>query len=32
MLSPGKVVTIAVYSKDPVMVMSGTIGLQEIVF
>jgi hypothetical protein len=32
MLSPGKVVTIAVYSKEPVMVLSGTIGQQEIVF
>jgi hypothetical protein len=32
MLSPGKVITIVVYSKDPVTVISGSIGQQEITF
>jgi hypothetical protein len=32
MLSPGKIVTIAVYSKEPIMVISGSIGAQIIVF
>jgi Domain of unknown function (DUF4062) len=32
MLSPGKVITIVVYSKNPVTVISGSIGRQEITF
>jgi hypothetical protein len=32
MLSPGKIVTIAVYSKKPITVVSGTIGEQQIIF
>ena len=32
MLSPGKIVTIVVYSKAPIMVISGSIGSQKIVF
>jgi hypothetical protein len=32
MLSPGQVVTIAVYSKEPVSVVSGQIGPQAIIF
>jgi hypothetical protein len=32
MLSPGKIVTIAVYSKQPVKVLSGSIGPNPIIF
>jgi len=32
MLSPGKTVTIVVYSKEPIMVISGSIGSQNIIF
>ncbi len=32
MLSPGKVVAIAVYSREPISVVSGTIGTEQIVF
>jgi hypothetical protein len=32
MLSPGKVVSIAVYSKEPVRVISGSIGPNTIIF
>jgi hypothetical protein len=32
MLSPGKIVTIGVYSKLPVSVLSGSLGQQKIIF
>jgi hypothetical protein len=31
-LSPGKAVTIVVYSKEPIKVISGSIGSQNIIF
>jgi hypothetical protein len=32
MLSPGKIVTVGVYSRLPVFVLSGSLGQQKIIF